>query len=184
MGPQSPLEQRLCATLAKQVVLSWPRIRPGEGCGQWWMECTSKRKATAATVLGLETLGHRPERHCERQGETAHLHRFISGSQLTCAAQGAETPEHQETSSEKSPKPGRLHSGGGNDLIEGSAAFAKAARYRRLSISCCCHDRPLAKQTPHAGLTIPLSKLYELQTVRALADHLAMQEDGAVQCRE
>ncbi|CAE7849722.1 ppsD [Symbiodinium necroappetens] len=177
VGPQSPLEQRLRATLAKQVVLSWPRIRPGEGCGQLWMECTSKRKATAATVLGLETLGHRPERHSEREGETAHLHRFISGSQLTCAAQGAETPEHQETSSEKSPKPGRLHSGGGNDLIEGSAAFAKAARYRRLSISCCCHDRPLAKQTTHAGLTIPLSKLYELQTVRALADHLAMQEE-------
>ena len=35
-----------------------------------------------------------------------------------------------------------------------------------------------------AGLTIPLSKLYELQTVRALAEHLAMQEDTACRRRD
>eukprot|EP00439_Symbiodinium_sp_Y106_P013745 s5334_g1.t5 len=35
----------------------------------------------------------------------------------------------------------------------------------------------LSQKLRDAGLTIPLSKLYELQTVRALAEHLAMQEE-------
>ena len=43
-------------------------------------------KATAAMVLGLETLGHRAKRQSQRE----HVNHFISGSQLTCAVPGAE----------------------------------------------------------------------------------------------